>query len=87
MIETNMINVPFDFLRENVKRYRQLIKGQRPDYAPFRLWLVTLFLWPMELIIHNWVAFGVIFSLFLVALAGMYVFWFRNLPNSEPSSL
>lgn len=38
-----MINVPIDFLRENPDRYRKLVKGQRVDYAPYRLWLDQTF--------------------------------------------
>lgn len=38
-----MVDVPRDFLAENVNRYRQLIGGQTPDYAPFRLWLDDTF--------------------------------------------
>jgi len=38
-----MIEVPQDFLRENVNRYRKLAEGKRVDYAPFRLWLDSTF--------------------------------------------
>lgn len=37
------INIPDGFLEENVKRYRRLIKGEKVDYAPFRLWLDCTF--------------------------------------------
>ncbi len=33
------INVPIDFLKENLTRYRKLAKGEKVDYAPFRFWL------------------------------------------------
>lgn len=36
-------NVPMDFLRENANRYRKLIRGEHVDYAPFRLWLDSTF--------------------------------------------
>ncbi len=39
-----MIRAPVDFLRENVQRYRQLIHGERPSHAPFRLWLDHTFI-------------------------------------------
>jgi len=38
-----MINVPKDFLKENVNRYKQLARGEWPDWAPFRLWLDNTF--------------------------------------------
>jgi uroporphyrinogen-III decarboxylase len=38
-----MANVPVDFLRDNVARYRKLAKGEPVDYAPFRLWLDNTF--------------------------------------------
>jgi hypothetical protein len=31
--------IPREFFADNVKRYRQLIRGERPDWAPFRLWI------------------------------------------------
>jgi len=34
-----MKDIPVEFFRDNVKRYRQLMKGERPDWAPFRCWL------------------------------------------------
>lgn len=39
-----MINVPLDFFRENTTRYRSLIKGEKVDYAPFRLWVEDTFI-------------------------------------------
>ena len=38
-----MINVPIDFLKENVNRYKKLARGEKPDCAPFRLWLDNMF--------------------------------------------
>jgi hypothetical protein len=38
-----MLRAPLDFYRDNVKRYRQLIRGERPDWAPYRLWLDNTF--------------------------------------------
>lgn len=37
------MNAPVDFLQDNVNRYRKLIKGEKVDYAPFRLWLDDTF--------------------------------------------
>ena len=36
-------NIPREFYKDNVKRYRQLIRGERPDWAPFRLWIDDTF--------------------------------------------
>jgi len=36
-------NVPLDLLRGNAERYRRLIRGEPIDYAPFRLWLDSTF--------------------------------------------
>ncbi|MFA6426716.1 MAG: uroporphyrinogen decarboxylase family protein [Phycisphaerae bacterium] len=35
--------IPLEFFNDNVRRYRQLIQGQRPDWAPFRLWIDDTF--------------------------------------------
>lgn len=48
---------------------------------PFTLgWMVSLFLLPMELMVGNFYAGGVTLAVFLVCLAGMYKFWYKNLP-------
>jgi hypothetical protein len=36
-------HVPREFFKGNVSRYRQLIRGEQPDWAPFRLWLDDTF--------------------------------------------
>ena len=41
---------------------------------------VTLFLMPMQLIIHTFSTFWITFGLFLTGIAGIYWFWYRNLP-------
>ncbi|MCB9850728.1 MAG: sodium:solute symporter [Phycisphaerales bacterium] len=52
---------------------------------PFTLlWQITLFLLPMLAIVGNWSAFGWTFALFAIGLAGMYVFWYRELPPPRP---
>lgn len=51
---------------------------------PFALgWQVTLFLLPMQLIIGSFRAFWVTLPIFLICLAGLYWFWYRNLPPAE----
>jgi len=48
---------------------------------PFSLvFHVTLFLLPMQLIIKKYDTFFFLLSLFLIAITGMYYFWYRNLP-------
>lgn len=48
---------------------------------PFAMgWQITLFLLPMQVIIHAWTAFFWTLPIFLVCLAGVIVFWYRNLP-------
>lgn len=52
--------------------------------VPFALlWQVTLFLLPMQLVIKSYDSFWLTLPLFLVGLAGMYVFWWKPL-NSTP---
>ena len=48
---------------------------------PFVLgWHITLFIWPMQLIVKTYGAFAITFTIFLVCLVGMYFLWYRNLP-------
>lgn len=48
---------------------------------PFTLaWQVSLFFMPMQLMIRSFGAFKITLIIFLVGLAGMYWFWYRNLP-------
>ncbi|MHB9071310.1 MAG: sodium:solute symporter family transporter [Sedimentisphaerales bacterium] len=48
---------------------------------PFALgWMVSLFLLPMELLVRNFYAFGITLVVFLICLAGLYKFWYKNLP-------
>jgi len=52
--------------------------------VPFALlWQITLFLLPMQLIIKTYDAFLWTLPLHLVALAGLYWFWWRNLPKAD----
>ncbi len=44
-------------------------------------WQITLFLWPMLLLVRNWKGFFVTFVLFCISLIGMYFTWYRNLPK------
>jgi len=52
--------------------------------VPFVLgWQITLFLLPMQLIIRAFGAFWITLVIFVVCLAGTYLFWYRNLPPKQ----
>ena len=71
-------------LSENEKA--KMKKEHRNDLlaVPFvTTWLVTMFLMPMQLIIRQYGAFFITFSLFIVSVVFMYIFWFRNLPPKD----
>ncbi len=51
---------------------------------PFALvWQITLFLLPMQFIIHDWRSFGITALLFLLSLWALIVVWYRNLPPAD----
>lgn len=67
----------------------ELTKEHKNDIlaVPFVLiWQVTLFLLPMQLVIKSYGSFWKTMPLFLVGVAGMYWFWWRNLPQDEPQA-
>ncbi len=43
----------------------------------------TLYLLPMQLIIHTYSTFWLTFTAFVVSAIGIYWFWYRNLPTEE----
>jgi Na+/proline symporter len=52
---------------------------------PFVLvWQVTLFMVAMQLVVRAWDELPYTIGVFLVALAGVYWFWYRNLPPAGP---
>ena len=52
--------------------------------APFALlWHVSMFLTPMLVVIKHWQAAGWCFALWLTGAAGLYWFWYRNLPTTN----
>ena len=62
---------------------KSMKKEHRNDIItlPFSLgWQITLFLWPMQLVIHAYRSFIITFSIFLTCLIVMYFTWYRNLP-------
>jgi len=49
------------------------------------VWQVTMFLLPMQLVVKSYSAFWMTLPVFLASVAGMYWFWWRNLPPAtEP---
>jgi len=49
-------------------------------------WHVTLLLLPMQLIIRAFTGFWITFGIFVISLAGMYKFWYKNLPQDTRAS-
>jgi hypothetical protein len=45
-----------------------------------------MLLLPMQLVIKDYPAFFWTLPIFLFGLAGMYVFWWKPLPNPNPAS-
>jgi hypothetical protein len=65
-----------------------MIREHRNDLLaiPFVLvWQVTLFLLPMQLMIRSYAQFQFTVSVFFVSLLGLYWFWYRRLPPSNPA--
>jgi hypothetical protein len=51
---------------------------------PFALgWHITLFLIPMEIILRTWEKLWWTVTIFLVCLAGLYIFWYRHLKHLD----
>lgn len=49
--------------------------------VPFAMgWLITLLLLPLQAMTMQWTAFFITLVLFFISLAGLYVFWYRQLP-------
>ncbi len=52
---------------------------------PFALlWQICLFILPMQFIIHAYRDFAITLVFFLIGISGMYIFWYRNLPDDQP---
>jgi len=65
---------------------KNLKKEHRNDIMalPFAFgWQITLFLLPMQLMVHSFKAFAVTLVIFLASLTGLYFFWYRNLPEKN----
>jgi hypothetical protein len=51
---------------------------------PFALgWQITLFMLPMQLMIHAYQAFGITLAVFIVSLIGLYFFWYKPLKKLD----
>ena len=48
------------------------------------IWMVSLYLLPMQLIMKQYNAFSITLIIFLISLVGIYKFWYKNLPP-EPA--
>jgi len=48
---------------------------------------VCMFLMPMQLVVKSYHAFFMTLPLFLIGAAGMWWFWWRNLPPAEPADV
>jgi SSS family solute:Na+ symporter len=56
--------------------------------APFALlWHISLFLLPMQVIVRDYYSFAWTLVPFLVGASGMYLFWYRNLPQENLHTL
>ncbi|MGE5432187.1 MAG: sodium:solute symporter family transporter [Syntrophomonadaceae bacterium] len=65
---------------------KEMEKEHRNDIlaVPFTLvWQITLFLLPMQLMVRSYGEFSITLLIFVVCLAGMYWFWYRNLPKKK----
>jgi len=47
-------------------------------------WLVSMISMPIQAMALNWKAFSIWCVVFLISLAGLYVFWYRQLPPPAP---
>jgi Na+/proline symporter len=64
----------------------KMTKEHRNDLiaVPFAIvWQIALFLAPMLFLIHHWNEFAKVFITGLIAFAGLYFIWFRNLPKGN----
>jgi len=69
--------------RLNGRQRAMVSREHRNDLLalPFALlWQVTLFILPMQLIMHAYTSFMWTLPSFLIGLAGVYWLWYRNLP-------
>jgi hypothetical protein len=48
------------------------------------MWMVTMYLLPMQAMIRAWPAFFTTLTLFVASVAGIYLFWYRPSRTAEP---
>ncbi|MBP7745759.1 MAG: sodium:solute symporter [Phycisphaerae bacterium] len=48
------------------------------------VWMITMYLAPMQFMIGRYAAGWISTALFVLSCAGLYVFWYRNLPSPSP---
>ena len=48
------------------------------------VWMITMYLAPMQFMIGQYVVAWISTGLFVLSCAGLYVFWYRNLPPPSP---
>ena len=51
------------------------------------VWIVSMFLLPVEIIIRNWAALKITLPIFLLSVVGLYIFWYKNLPPEPEASV
>ncbi len=70
----------------SIEEQKALATEHRNDIltVPFALlWQVTLFLLPMQLVMKAYHSFWLTLPLFILGVAGMYIFWWRKLPGAK----
>lgn len=68
---------------------KEMFKEHKQDLSalPFALgWQITLFLLPMQIIIHAWKSVLVTGTIFAISLTGLYVIWLRNLNKRKSNT-
>ena len=48
------------------------------------VWMITMYLAPMQFIIGQYAAAWICMGLFALSCVGLYIFWYRNLPPAAP---
>jgi hypothetical protein len=69
---------------------QQMKREHRNDLLalPFGFaWMVSMYLLPMQLLIHQWQASAITAAVFAVSIIGLYQFWYKSLPESSDSVL
>ncbi len=71
-------------LQDRVRRAMEVEHRNDLVALPFAfVWMVTMYMLPMQLIIKEYRAAAFTAVLFVVSLAGLYRFWYKNLPSGD----